>query len=236
MTTSLYGMVALIFIIFDEIFSFFFEAAQEDQGLGYSSGKTGGFLAVTGVSLILFQLLIFPRLVEKVGVTRLFRWSLLSAVPFFLLFPVLSNLERSDWPGELTTVMIGVGCFFRAMLGANVFTPVFILINGSAPQAALGAVNGFAQSQAALWRTVGPLIGGGVWSLSLGWSEDWAQHHHFAPYVVIAAVTVLTYGLSMLLRKKVNEDDPDELEDGTGRRRVTSDKRRLHQQLPTHAE
>ena len=66
------------------------------------------------------------------------------------------------------------------MLGANVFTPVFILINGSAPQAALGAVNGFAQTPGGpvedCWATD---WGRGVEYQSGVVIEDWAQHASF---------------------------------------------------------
>ena len=58
-----------------------------------------------------------------------------------------------------------------------------------------------------------------MWSVSLGWSDGWAESHHFAPYAVMAVLTLVTYALSLQLRSKVNEDDPDELDDGTGRRR-----------------
>ena len=204
---SLYGLQALTFIIYDEMFSFFFEADVSVQGLGYSSARTGSFLAVTGVCLILFQILVFPPLVGRVGVIRLYRLTTLLCVPYFLLFPLLSNVSSSeavsDW---LTVLIISAACCVRAAIGACCFTPVFMLINGSAPQASLGAVNGLGQSLAAFSRTVGPLVGGGVWAASLAWG-DW---HHLVVYVIAAALAALTYAVSLCLRKKVNEDDPDE--------------------------
>ena len=173
------------------------------------------------------------------GVIRLFRWSLLLAIPFLLLFPAVSNLERSDLDDAFTFIAIGLACLIRAALGANLFTPVFMLINGSAPQRALGAVNGFAQTQAAFWRALGPLIGGGVWSLSLGWSGAWADVHHWAPYAVVAALTGFTYLVSLMLRKKVNEDDPDEGEGGLiggGRRSGGDSGAGRHQHAVVHME
>jgi MFS family permease len=208
--TGLYGLMALTFIIYDEMFSFFFEAEVSAQGLGYSSARTGSFLAVTGVCLILFQILVFPPLVERVGVIRLYRLTTLLCVPYFFFFPLLSNVSNSeavsDW---LTVLIISAACCVRAAIGACCFTPVFMLINGSAPQASLGAVNGLGQSLAALSRTVGPLVGGGVWAASLAWG-DW---HHMVVYSIAAALAALTYVVSLSLRKKVNEDDPDEEED-----------------------
>ena len=226
--TGLYGLIALVHIMYDEIFSFFLQAETRDQGFGYSSARTGSFLAVTGVSLIAFQLMAFPPLVARVGVIRLFRVSLLLAIPFFFVFPALSNLERSDVSPELTALLLAAACVFRAVIGANLFTPVFMLINGSAPQASLGAVNGLGQTQAAFWRTIGPLVGGGVWSLSLGWGGGWAEVHHFAVYAIVAALTALTYGVSLMLRRKVNEDDEDE-DDGAGERSKGGERTQRHQ-------
>ena len=187
--TVTYGMLALTFIIYDELFSFFFEADVDEQGLGYSSARTGTYLGVTGVSLIAFQLLFFPWLVERLGVMRLWKLSTALAVPYFLLFPTLSNLESLNLPEYVMFTIISVCCFIRAAIGACSFTPIFMLINGSAPQSSLGAVNGLGQTLAAAARTVGPLIGGGVWSGTIGWG-GW---HHFVVYAIVGALCALTY-------------------------------------------
>ena len=187
--TVTYGLIALTFIIYDELFSFFFEADVAEQGLGYSSARTGTYLGVTGVSLIVFQMLIFPWLVDRLGVMRLWKLSTAISVPYFLLFPLLSNLESVHLNEYVMFAIISVCCFIRAAIGACSFTPLFMLINGSAPQSSLGAVNGLGQTLAAASRTVGPLIGGGVWSLTI----EWGEWHHFVVYAIVGALCALTY-------------------------------------------
>lgn len=47
------------------------------------------------------------------------------------------------------------------------FNRTMIMINNSVFDESLGAVNGLGQSMAALARTIGPAIGGLLWSISL---------------------------------------------------------------------
>ena len=197
--TVTYGMLALTFIIYDELFSFFFEADVAEQGLGYSSARTGSFLGVTGISLIAFQLLIFPWLVDRFGVMRVFKWSTGLAIPYFVLFPLLSNLEALNLHEYAMFAIISLCCLVRAAIGACSFTPVFMLINGSAPQSSLGAVNGLGQTLAAAARTVGPLVGGGVWSGTIGWGS----YHHFVVYIIVGVLCAVTYWVGAKAEERI---------------------------------
>ena len=194
-----YGMLALTFIIYDELFSFFFEADTAEQGLGYSSARTGTYLGVMGISLIAVQILIFPWLVDRVGVMRLWKVSTALAIPFFVLFPLLSNLESLDLHEYVMFGIISTCCFIRAAIGACSFTPIFMLINGSAPQSSLGAVNGLGQTLAAAARTVGPLIGGGVWSGTI----DWGSSHHFVVYAIVGVLCAVTYWVGSKAEERI---------------------------------
>ena len=204
--TLTYGLLALTYIIYDEMFSFFFEADVSEQGLGYSTARTGSFLGVMGASLIVFQLLLFPWLVGRLGVRRLWQVSTALSIPFFLLFPTLSNLEAAGPPEAVMFGVISVCCFIRAAVGACSFTCVFMLINGSAPQSSLGAVNGLGQTMAAAARTVGPLIGGGVWSATL----HWGSMHHFIVYAIVGSLCTLTYFVGSKAEERIVYLEPGE--------------------------
>ena len=206
--TATYGLLALTYIIYDELFSFFFEADVSEQGLGYSTARTGSYLGVMGASLIVFQLFLFPWLVGRLGVRRLWKLSTAISIPFFILFPTLSNLEALHPPEPVMFVVISLCCFVRAAVGACSFTAVFMLINGSAPQSSLGAVNGLGQTLAAAARTVGPLIGGGVWSVTLGWGSM----HHFIVYAIVGALCTLTYYVGCMAEERIVYVEPGESE------------------------
>eukprot|EP00620_Florenciella_sp_RCC1587_P009016 CAMPEP_0182591074 /NCGR_PEP_ID=MMETSP1324-20130603/72998_1 /TAXON_ID=236786 /ORGANISM="Florenciella sp., Strain RCC1587" /LENGTH=77 /DNA_ID=CAMNT_0024808341 /DNA_START=447 /DNA_END=676 /DNA_ORIENTATION=+ len=46
-----------------------------------------------------------------------------------------------------------------------------VLVNNSVPVSELGRVNGLGQALAAAARGVGPVLGGSLWSMSLGLAE-----------------------------------------------------------------
>lgn len=53
-------------------------------------------LSLCGIGMLAFQLLIYPWLSKRIGVTRSQRWACLLSIPVFVCFPFLSRLRGSE--------------------------------------------------------------------------------------------------------------------------------------------
>ena len=54
-STSLYALVGLLAVLFDEVFGLFCKARREDGGLGFVSAQIGLCFSVMGVLLLMYQ-------------------------------------------------------------------------------------------------------------------------------------------------------------------------------------
>lgn len=73
-------------------------------------------LSSCGVGVLVFQLLVYPWLSKRIGVTRSQRWACLLSMPVFLAFPSLSLLRDS----EAALVAASLVLLFLANVVANV--------------------------------------------------------------------------------------------------------------------
>lgn len=62
-------------------------------------------LSLCGGGMLTFQLLVYPRLSKRIGVTKSQRWACLLAIPVYLAFPLLSRLRESGLPLVLASVL-----------------------------------------------------------------------------------------------------------------------------------
>lgn len=86
--------------------------------------------------MLIFQLFVYPRVVERIGATRSQRWSCCVTIPVYLSYPLLSMLHDS---GEMLVAASVVVLFFTS-IAAN----------------AVGATPASIQS---LWRAHVPIAG-----------------------------------------------------------------------------
>jgi MFS family permease len=192
LSTSLYGLLAFAFVIYDELLPVFGRAAISDGGLGFSSKQVGYLLALQGVTMVLFQFLVFPRLAARFGAVQLFRYGSVVFLPVLCFIPVTASLAAS---GQKVLLWVFLAAFMigRSCCSCTLYTCVMLLINNSTSSANFGVVNGVGQTFAALARSFGPLTGGVLWSLghSLGFS--------YLAYFVMAGACSSVFALSLKL-------------------------------------
>jgi MFS family permease len=158
---SLYGTLALATILYDEMFSVIARMKIARGGFGMQQPEVGQALTIQGISLVVFQLFIFPRMVETVGQSRVFYITGTTMVLVFASLPFISYATEYGGAPALWTCITLFSTAKSVCLGST-FSLAFVYINASARGKQLGVVNGVGQSVASAVRTVGPTVGGWI--------------------------------------------------------------------------
>lgn len=201
MCIASYACVATAQVLFDEMMPIFAKTKGGSGGLSFDSGQVGLVLTIQGVALILYQPLLFPILVQRIGAVRLFTASSLMLVPVFFLFPCLSLAYDAPavlWPALAAAVVI------KACLMANMFTGILMLTIRSARGENLGKVNGVSQASSAAVRSVSPFVGGVLFSLSTAVP---GRLHAMIPYALPTVVLLGCAWLSNQIPPSLNFDE-----------------------------
>ncbi|RKP07545.1 major facilitator superfamily domain-containing protein, partial [Thamnocephalis sphaerospora] len=165
-----YALLSFQSIICDELTPLWTATPVARGGLDFDSKRIGTLLSICALVTLAVQLTLFAPLQFRLGSLRLFQLSMLLAVPVYVLLPY-SNLLAQPGDGHTVAwlwaaVLAGVGA--RLGLGVLSFTSVNLIVLDTARQSgALGVTNAVAQCMTYLMRSIGPTIGGALWSWSL---------------------------------------------------------------------
>jgi hypothetical protein len=160
-----YALLSLAQIIFDELQPVFCREGPAQGGLSWSSAQVGEMQIVQGVVQMTMQLFVFARLAGAYDLTTIFAHGMWPLIPLFAAWPALARL--APWPTALRLTM-AVGLGIKSLTMTCAFTSVMLLINNSARGTHLSDVTGAAQAVASLVRAVGPTVGGGLYSATVG--------------------------------------------------------------------
>eukprot|EP00299_Pterocystis_sp_00344_P016334 c8197_g1_i1.p2 GENE.c8197_g1_i1~~c8197_g1_i1.p2 ORF type:complete len:190 (-),score=42.41 c8197_g1_i1:42-611(-) len=161
----------------------------KEHGFGFSTDSVGIALTISGFMLLFFQGYCFTYLSNRFQLTTLFAIAAAQYYVLLIAFPSLSYIATNR---VLLWFLLSIHLFFRTCVGAVLFTVIFIQIAKSCPTEYRGVVNGFAQSLAALGRTISPLLGGWVWNVSL--QIDHPLSHYLVFILMIFLNTVMCWG------------------------------------------
>jgi len=200
-----YAFIALVDISFRALQPIFLSTPVAAGGLGLDPPTIGTVMSFFGILNGFFTVLYFSRMTDYFGVKRVYLIGITSAVPCFLLFPIINHLarnsiERSGILGTEVWVTVGLQVAMSVLL-ALCYGSVFIFIAGAAPnKASLGATNGLAQLSVSIVRAVGPAMASSMYSLSI--DED---HHYMnggMVYYVTVVLSVVAIWVGSLLPKQ----------------------------------
>lgn len=62
-------------------------------------------LSMCGVGMLTFQLLVYPRLSKRIGITKSQRWACLLGIPVYAGFPFISSLRDSRFSLIVASVL-----------------------------------------------------------------------------------------------------------------------------------
>jgi len=181
-----YALCAFMFILLDELFPLYASYAPELGGLGFDTKKIGFALSIGAVCTVPWLLFGYKPLVKKYGAVR--SCAIGSSVFIFVatLTPLMSAFRKS--PGLLWGY-IALNGALRGVTASTIFSCTAVLVNNAAPPGKLGFVNSLGQFAASLLRTVGPSLGGLLWSIAVTLKD--VRGHQALPFVVLGGFCVL---------------------------------------------
>ncbi|KAL1512137.1 hypothetical protein AB1Y20_005405 [Prymnesium parvum] len=183
-----YGCVALLDIINSEVFPLWCVAPRPSGGLGLGANEVGAVLSVSGLALLVFQLLIFPCISRRVSVTRSCSCACALCGPLYLLLPFITRFEDDRLVMGALLVYL---CLLRCAAGTT-FTCAFTILNNGVPPDERGKMQGVAMTVGSIARGVGPTLGAELfaWSLTNGLPSPFDIHFTFVLLCLFNTVPV----------------------------------------------
>ncbi|XP_038689596.1 protein ZINC INDUCED FACILITATOR-LIKE 1-like [Tripterygium wilfordii] len=187
-----YCVFSLHDMAYAELFSLWAESPKKFGGLSYSTEDVGEVLAISGFSLLVFQLLLYPYVERILGPVMVSRIAGILTIPLLTSYPLLATLS-----GFSLAVMLNCASAIKNVLSVSIITGMFILQNNAVEQHQRGAANGIAMTGMSLFKAVGPAGGGAIFS----WAQK-RQHGAFLPgdqmvffilNVVVALGVIMTF-------------------------------------------
>ncbi|KAJ9059611.1 hypothetical protein DSO57_1000570 [Entomophthora muscae] len=180
-----YASLSLMTVMIEELFPFWAATSPEKGGLGFDASRTGSVFAISGLVLVMMQLLVYPFIHCHFGTMFLYKWVFILYIPIILLLPLVGTLDS-----VFLAVTIAYGC--RTCCGVTAFTSYNILLPETCSSRILGKVNGISQSLGSLARAIGPFLCGFVWAWSLGNGLSFPFDYHFM-FIVISSMCLVTF-------------------------------------------
>lgn len=133
----------------------------------------GFALAILGIIGITLQLFLYPAVNDRLGVIKSWRMSLYCFPLAYVLVPFLSLIPSKTPPpaekdGLLFWFALCIVLFIHVVGRTFALPSSVVLINNSSPHpSVLATIHGIGQSVSSGTRTVGPVLGGFIYGLSL---------------------------------------------------------------------
>ncbi|KAF9525662.1 major facilitator superfamily multidrug-resistance, DHA1 sub-family [Crepidotus variabilis] len=194
-----YASLSLVDIAFRAVHPLFLSTPIELGGLGLPPPTIGKILSFFGVMNGMFQVFFFAKIHDRWGSKRVFLAGVVSAIPAFILFPIINMLARSQgyslavWAAVLTQVTVAIAL-------SSSYGAIFIFIAAASPnRASLGATNGLSQMMVSFTRAIGPAMANSLFSFSM----EKGYLGGYLVYLILLFVTSLSVYIGWLLPRHI---------------------------------
>ncbi|XP_044512375.1 protein ZINC INDUCED FACILITATOR-LIKE 1-like [Mangifera indica] len=165
-----YCVFSLHDMAYTEIFSLWAVSPRIHGGLSYSTKDVGVVLAISGFSLLVFQLSLYPLVERMIGPVMITRIGGILSIPLLTSYSYIALLS-----GFSLTLVINCASVMKNVLSVSIITGLFLLQNRAVDQDQRGAANGIAMTAMSLFKAAGPAGGGAIFS--------WAQKRQDAVFL-----------------------------------------------------
>ncbi|EFA78584.1 hypothetical protein PPL_09236 [Heterostelium album PN500] len=218
-----YALLGFVYTIFEEVFPVWSPISKTIDsdgnvigggGLGFNSKDIGIIQSAAGFFALFVQLLVFAPLAKRFGLIKCFKAALLIALPSWILLPELTRLVKQypdpTDPTKIITehppifwVLLFPAYLFQSFANEVGFIAVIVIVSNSALPKDMALVNSISQSLVAFGRSIGPLLGTSVLSLSLSHSLPYPFDQHLI-FVIIFLLTCVIFAMSFSLPQTLN--------------------------------
>ncbi|KAH0860923.1 hypothetical protein HID58_089184 [Brassica napus] len=157
-----YCVLCLHDTAYSEIFALWANSPSKYGGLGYSTNHVGTILTISGLGLFAFQVILYPSAERLLGAVLLTRLAGALMIPVQLSYPFIAHLS-----GVSRSILLSFASILVNVFSVSAITGMVILQNRAVDQHQRGAANGLAMTSMSLFKTVGP-VGAGI---LFSWSE-----------------------------------------------------------------
>lgn len=190
---AVYVGVALVFILYDEVFPIFCAAPTEKGGLNFSSQDIGVLIGLGGLACFPFSMVVYPYAVKRKGEAWAAQVGFIMSSLMFLGPPISSLMvDRSKVLWSFLLLL----SFFRNAAASMAFTAIITIMNQVAPEGKLGELNGIGQGLGSIVRTVGPASGGLLWAASMNMH---VAYHQFFAFSLMSMIGLAVFYVSTYL-------------------------------------
>ncbi|WCJ36764.1 zinc induced facilitator 1 [Euphorbia peplus] len=165
-----YCVFSLQEIAYSEVFSLWAVSDKKYGGLNFSSQEVGEVLAISGLGLLVFQLILYPPIEKILGPLMISRLSAAISIPVLSCYPYIAMLS-----GINLRLAINCASILRNTLSVSLITGFFILLNNAVPQSQRAAANGISLTAMSIFKTFGPAGAGALFS--------WAEKRQYATFL-----------------------------------------------------
>ncbi|KAF7043649.1 hypothetical protein CFC21_052976 [Triticum aestivum] len=141
---------------YTEVFSLWAESDKKYGGLGLWSQDVGQTLGITGGSLLVYQMFIYPRINKVLGPIKCCQIAAALCIPILFTYPYMTYLS-----GAALSIILTIASVLKNNISATIITSIFILQNNAVSQDQRGAANGLAMTAMSLFKAVAP-AGAGI--------------------------------------------------------------------------
>ncbi|WOK96781.1 protein ZINC INDUCED FACILITATOR-LIKE 1-like [Canna indica] len=164
-----YCIFSLHDMAYTEIFSLWAVSDKSYGGLSLSSQEVGEVLAVSGVGLLVYQIIVYPSIERFLGPIRSMRVAAVLSIPLLVAFPYMTNLS-----GRVLILIVNCASLLKNILSISIIIGLFILQNNAVSQEQRGAANGIAMTGMSIFKAIAPAAAGIIFS--------WAQKRQDASF------------------------------------------------------
>lgn len=168
-----------------EIFSLWTVTPRSIGGVGLTSVDVGQALAVSGVGLLLCQVLIYPTLEKYFGPITIARVGAVLSIVLLSSFPFIAKLS-----GVVLTVLIDLASTLKNVFAVFIQTGFYLLQNRAVTQQQRGTASGLSLCLMSFCKAISPAAAGYL----LSWSETRLTAHFLpGPQIVFYIMNIVLF-------------------------------------------
>ncbi|KAM0823934.1 hypothetical protein ACQ4PT_070517 [Festuca glaucescens] len=167
---TVYCIFSLQDLAYAEVFSLWAVSDRKYGGLSFSSQDVGSVLSISGLLLLIYQILIYPSVAKSIDPITLVRAIAVLSIPLLASYPFMPALS-----GFILQLAVNCASFLKNSFAVTTMTVFSILMNDSVSQDRRASANGLSITLMSISKTIAPAVAGVIFS--------WAQKRQTAPFL-----------------------------------------------------
>eukprot|EP00903_Cladosiphon_okamuranus_P009002 g8611.t1 len=185
-----YGVYSFASIGYGEIYPLWALSTVASGGLDWTTKQIGQVLSLCGFGMLVFQLLVYPSLSKRMGVTTTQRLACLLSIPVYLAFPLLSRLRDS---GAVLVVASIAFNFLSNVTATALFINIALATNNSVDPSRRATVNGLSMMLGSLAKAAGPAVFSAIFAWSIdGDARPFPLDYHLVFYLLALSMVFVS--------------------------------------------